>query len=162
MILDIKGLITGAAVRHNVMTVSINGEPEKSDFGMHIFSSLAQKNVCVDMISVGDIGGSSTFSFIASDKDLFAVLEAVSEASDEAQGVTVDINSSNCIVSFEGRALSMHSDAAEIIFGRFAAAGIRVKTITSSRNRISCLIDETDPNVCVEDILDKEFGIKYV
>ena len=159
MIQNIKEIITSVNAESGITLVTVYNLPNGPDSVAQIFSSLADKEVNVDMISLNPSSGvRQTVSFSAKDEDLANILSTIGFFKNTYEELRIDINTNNCKLTFVGDAMREKCGVAAFVFNALAESKITIKLITTSETKISCLIDEADYSEAC-DVLDRVFGI---
>lgn len=159
MVQDIRDIITDVSVTADVTLVTVYNLPNKTEIMAKLFECLADEGVNVDMISLTPSQGlTQTVSFSASDEALTATLTTVGKIKGSYPDVRMDVNTSNCKLTFEGEAMKTRCGVAASVFASLGANGIEVKLITTSETKISCLVDEAQM-ATVYDVLEKVYGL---
>jgi aspartate kinase len=133
--------VCGATLVKNEARVTILGVPDRPGASQTLFSSIAARNVSVDMI-VQNFGADNKadISFTVVKDDLRATLEAVEEAKNAlgAEAVTHDDNVSK--VSVVGLGMAEQTGVAQKMFRALANSGVNIQMITTSEIKISVLV----------------------
>ena len=133
--------VSGAAITKDEARITVQGVSDRPGSSLEIFSSIAARNISVDMI-VQNIGesGKADISFTVPRNELEPALEAVREAIGlvGAEGTTSDDSVSK--VSVVGLGMARQTGVAQKMFRALAAAGINIQMITTSEIKISVLI----------------------
>jgi aspartate kinase len=133
--------VSGAAITKDEARITVSGVPDKPGNSLEIFSSIATKNISVDMIvqNVAE-GGLAEISFTVPRNELKTCLQAVNEAAKlvGASGVTSDDNVSK--VSVVGMGMAKQTGVADRMFRALADAGINIQMITTGEIKISVLV----------------------
>ncbi len=134
--------VSGAALVKDEARVTLLGVPDRPGTSLAIFSKIASKNIAVDMIvqNVGT-GGAADLSFTVVRADLPATLAVVDEVAHQlgAEGVMHDDRVAK--VSVVGLGMATQTGVAERMFRGLADARINIYMITTSRVKISVLVD---------------------
>ena len=133
--------VCGAAKAKNEARVTVLGVPDRPGAALTVFSTVAAKNIAMDMI-VQNVGaqGHADISFTVLRDDLPATLTAVEEAARQlgAEGVSYDDNVSK--ISVVGLGMATQTGVAEKMFRSLAERGINILMITTSEIKISVLV----------------------
>jgi aspartate kinase len=134
--------VCGAALTKDEARVSVLGVPDKPGVSLQIFSSVAARNVTVDMI-VQNVSeqGHADLSFTVPRNELGITLAALQEAlaSLGAGRVTHDDNVSK--VSVVGLGMARQAGVAEKMFAALAAESVNIQMITTSEIKVSVLVE---------------------
>ena len=134
--------VGGAALAKDEARVTILGVPDQPGTSLTIFSSIAARNISVDMI-VQNVGadGIADLSFTVMRDELPATLQAAEAAVAElgAEGVTCGDDVAK--VSVVGLGMAKQTGVARRMFRALADAGVNIQMISTSEIKISALID---------------------
>jgi aspartate kinase len=154
--MELSRTVSGVTVDRDQATLTILKVPDTPGVAGEVFSSLASRQVGVDMIiqafhrdrSVNDI------SFTIRRSDLPSAREVLEDAAGRlgAEGVLADEDAAK--VSIIGAALMDQPDTAARMFAALGQAGINIKMISTSEIRISCIVSERDSDRAVRVIHD--------
>lgn len=150
-----KMLIRGVAKDTNVVRISVIGVPDVPGIAYKIFSSLAAKNIDVDIIlqSIGrDNTKDITFTVSLGNED--AAMEVCNEFKDTMGAIAVLCDENVAKVSIVGAGMQSHPGVAASMFGALADANINIRMISTSEIKISVLIDEDKADEAVSVIHD--------
>ena len=134
--------VCGAAVIKNEARVSVLGVPDKPGVSLQIFSSIAGKNVNVDMIvqNVGE-NGLADVSFTVPRNELSVTLESVLQAVEALGAGKVAHDENVAKVSVVGLGMAKQAGVAEKMFTALAAENANIQMITTSEIKISVLVE---------------------
>lgn len=133
--------VCGAALVRDEARINLEGVPDEPGISHRIFSSLADRNIVVDMI-VQNAGkdGRATIGFTVLRNELPAAVAVLHPlAMQLGAGVEYEDNVSK--VSVVGSGMRTATGVAERMFAALAEAGINMKMITTSDIKISVLVD---------------------
>jgi aspartate kinase len=134
--------VCGAAMAKNEARVTVLGVPDRPGAALAIFSSVAARQIAMDMIvqNVG-AGGIADISFTVQRDELPSTLKAVEETVRRlgAEGVSYDDDVSK--ISVVGLGMATQTGVAERMFRALAEKGINIGMITTSEIKISVLVD---------------------
>jgi aspartate kinase len=136
-------LITAVTHSVNEARITLTGVPDTPGAAAHIFESLAQANVNVDMIVQNEpvaAGGLAEISFTVPRDDLRASLAAIEPLSGEAFA-NMSTHEEIGKVSIIGAGMRSHPGVAAKVFGVLAREGVNIDMISTSPIKISCVID---------------------
>lgn len=137
-----KFVVSGVAVDENESQISILGVPDRPGVAASIFKQIAEAGISVDMI-IQDVGTDerNDISFTVDNTDFKAAKRLAEDLKEQlgAHGVVTEEGVAK--VSVVGVGMKSHSGVAAKLFGALAAAGIGIKSITTSEICVSCLID---------------------
>ena len=135
-----KPLVSGIAIDRNQARVTLRGVTDKPGIAASIFTSLANKNVNVDMI-IQNVGhdGTTNLGFTVPQNELEETKQAIEELQ-PAQMVEYD--SEIVKVSIVGVGMKSHSGVACKAFETMANEGINIEMISTSEIKVSIAIAE--------------------
>ncbi|MDA3078423.1 aspartate kinase [Campylobacter sp. JMF_06 NA1] len=135
-------VISGIALDRNQARITIRGVDDRPGVAAEIFSSLAQKEINVDMI-VQNIGidGATNLGFTIPQNEMEPALEIMRSVISNPKCV---IESDNEVVkvSIVGVGMKSHSGIASLAFRTLAAEGINIQMISTSEIKISMIVAE--------------------
>ncbi len=150
-----KMLIKGVAKDSNVARISVMGVPDVPGIAYKIFSSLAAKNIDVDII-LQSIGRENTkdIAFTVNSGNLEAAMEVCNVFKDTLGAMAVLCDDQVAKVSVVGAGMQSHPGVAATMFGALADANINIRMISTSEIKISVLIDKEKADTAVQVIHD--------
>ncbi|RMG06066.1 MAG: aspartate kinase [Nitrospirae bacterium] len=136
-------LVSGVAYDKNQAKVTILGVPDRPGIAGHLFKTIADASIVVDMIvqNISSDGKSTDISFTIPKTDL-AKAKPITESIVKdlgASGVSIDENIAK--VSIVGVGMKTHSGVAAKMFQTLADQGINIMMISTSEIKVSCVID---------------------
>lgn len=141
---DATSIVTGVAFVRNEALISLLGLPDQPGVMSHLFSSLSQARIPVDMV-VQNVArqGFANVSFTVAEDDLPAAIRVgeTAVAALGAQGMTHSTGLSK--VSVVGRGMQSHTGVAARMFQVLAEQQINIRVVTTSEIKISVLIDRS-------------------
>ena len=131
------------------------GIPDIPGVAYKIFSSLAAKNIDVDLI-LQSVGHHDTkdISFTVSRGNEDAALEVCEEFKSTLGVADVQYDENIAKVSVVGAGVQSHPGVAATMFGALADANINIQMIATSEIKISVLIDKQDVDKAVRTVHD--------
>ena len=150
-----KMLVRGVAKDTSITRISIIGVPDIPGIAYKIFSSLAAKNIDVDLI-LQSVGRHDTkdISFTVSRSNKEAALEVCSEFKETMGVLDVQCDENVAKVSVVGAGVQSHPGVAATMFGALADVNINIQMIATSEIKISVLIDKEDVDKAVRAVHD--------
>ncbi|MGL4513324.1 MAG: aspartate kinase [Lacipirellulaceae bacterium] len=152
--------VSGAALTKNEARITVAGVPDKPGTSFALLKRLAEANITVDMIVQNrGKGGRANISFTVIDTDLPKALKATGEAAEGigAEGVTHDKTVSK--VSVVGLGMATQSGVADRMFRALAEANINIQAITTSKIKVSCLVDRERAQEALR-VVHREFELE--
>jgi len=137
-------VVSGAALKKNLIRVTIKNVPDKPGVAAKIFGDIAAANIVVDDIiqNVMD-DNTANISFTVEHGDLHEIKPAVENLVKELGGKTLPIYQDGLAkVSAVGVGMKVHTGVAQRMFKALADAKINIQNITTSEIKISCIIDK--------------------
>jgi len=145
-------VVTGVAFVRDEVRVSLTDIPDEPGIMGSIFTRMAERKICLDMI-VQDVGtgGLARVSFTVPQSDLAETLTAASEAIDVIGSGKIQQGTNLSKVSIVGSGMRNHYGVASRMFSILADADINVGMITTSEIKTTVLVDrdQCEKAVCV-------------
>nr|NNM89488.1 aspartate kinase [Bacilli bacterium] len=137
-------VVTGVAQEKEVARLAIVGVPPSSKPLTNMFRTLAKQNVNVDVIVQSILREEEVdVSFTVSEADLDRALELL-EALKESLGYREIVHEKGlCKVSIVGAGMISNPGVAAQMFEALEAAGARVKMVSTSEIKVSCVIESS-------------------
>ncbi len=134
--------VCGAAVIKDEARVTVRGLPDRPGVAVGVFSSIAAKNISIDMI-VQNVGanGLADISFTVDRDELPATLKAIENAVKELGGEGYNFGDDVAKVSVVGLGMATQRGVAGTMFRSLAEKGINIQMITTSEIKISVLVN---------------------
>ena len=151
--MEINKPVTGVAADSSQVRVVVCEVPDTPGEAATLFSSLAEKNVSVDMIIQSyarKTSKTNDIAFTISKEDLPKALEVLEEVKRKLSAADVQIDENISKVSIIGAGMIDRPGIASTMFETLANAGINIKMISTSESKISCLINKEDANAAVK------------
>ena len=148
-------LISGVAGDDEIARVSIIGIQDTPGKAFDIFTTLAKKNINVDIIlqSIGR-DGTKDIAFTVADTALNDTKEVIEENMERWGAKTVDYNENMAKVSVVGAGMVANAGVAAKMFEAMYDANINIHMISTSEIKISVLIDKHHMNKAMNAIHD--------
>jgi aspartate kinase len=152
-------LVSGAALKRNLVRVTISNIPNRPGIEAVIFRDIAAANIIVDDIiqNVLDIEGGSVanISFTVEDGDLHDIRPVVDRLIKHIGGsANVRYQSDLAKVSVVGVGMRSHTGVAHRMFEALSEAQINIQNITTSEIKISCIGSRQDGNKALQVVHD--------
>ncbi len=139
-------VVSGAALKKNLIRVTIKGVPDRPGIAARIFGDIASANIVVDDIiqNVMD-DNTANISFTVEHGDL-ADIKSVVERIVKELGETAQATYQGDLakVSVVGVGMRVHTGVAQKMFKALADAKVNIQNITTSEIKISCIIGKDD------------------
>lgn len=141
-------VVTGVAFVRDEVRVSLTDIPDEPGIMGSIFTRMAERKICLDMI-VQDVGsgGLARVSFTVPQSDLAETLTAAGEAIDTIGAGVIQHGTNLSKVSIVGSGMRNNYGVASRMFSILAEANINVGMITTSEIKVTVLVDR---NQCEE------------
>ncbi|MDB5325922.1 MAG: lysC [Phycisphaerales bacterium] len=138
--------VSGAALKKELVRVTIKAVPDQPGVAAKIFSTIAQANVVVDDIIQNVLDdNTANISFTVEHGDLADIKPIVEKLTKELGGKTqANYQSDLSKVSAVGVGMRTHTGVAERMFRALADAAVNIQNITTSEIKISCIISKED------------------
>lgn len=152
-------IITGVSVDKNCLMASVKNLPFSQKNISQLFSSIASRNLLIDMISIpAQYHDHVTVSFTALKEDINEIQEVISNMKVTHPDIEITTNNSIVKLSVVGIGMISHSGVAANIFKLFADNDIHYYQVTTSEISISYTVSENDVAKAVE-VLTEEYGL---
>jgi aspartate kinase len=149
-------VVSGAALKKNLIRVTIKNVPDRPGVAAKIFGDIAAANIVVDDIiqNVMD-DNTANISFTVEHGDLHEIKPAVDRLVSELGGRTTPIYHDGLAkVSAVGVGMKTHTGVAQRMFKALADGKINIQNITTSEIKISCIINKEDANRALQIVHD--------
>jgi aspartate kinase len=154
-------VVTGVAYDKNEARVNVIGLHDKPGIVADLFSSLAEKNISVDMIIQNATTGASDcadVTFTLAKTDLKRAKPFIEETAKRLGATDIRYDESVVKVSIVGLGMRSHSGIAARMFRILAGEGINIQAISTSEIKVSCLVHEKYTELAVRALHDG-FGL---
>ena len=158
-------VVSGVTIDRNVVRLSVEGLPEKSQLISNIFGSISECGVNVDVIvhnqshvpKLVNRKGTMTVGFTVGEIDSGKAVKTVEKliTDENLLGARVSTESGLAKVSVVGLGMISHPGVASKVFAALAAKSIEIKMISTSEIKISCVISRAQADEaanCLHDI----------
>jgi aspartate kinase len=149
-------VVSGAALKKDLIRVGIKQVPDRPGIAAKIFGDIASANIVVDDIiqTVSD-DNTANVSFTVEHGDLADIKPVVDKLIKELGGKSAPIYQDNLAkVSVVGVGMRTHTGVAQRMFKALADARINIQNITTSEIKISCIIDKEDGTKALQVVHD--------
>jgi aspartate kinase len=149
-------VVSGAAIKKDLVRVTVKNVPDKPGIAAKIFSDIAAANIVVDDIiqNVMD-DNTANISFTVEHGDLQEIKPVVDRLVKELAGKTAPIYHDGLAkVSAVGVGMKTHTGVAQRMFKALADGKINIQNITTSEIKISCIISKEDANRALQIVHD--------
>lgn len=154
-----KSAVTNLYVSDEEAMITLNGIPHSARVIADVFNALADKNINIDMISqTAPVEGLINISFTIPEADLNDAINAMAVFNRKNNAFRIDIFGGITKLTIEGRGMERQSGIAARIFDLLAQKDIKIKLITTSETKISCVIDRDQEETAVE-LLRQAFNL---
>jgi aspartate kinase len=153
-------VVSGAALKQDLIRVTIKNVPDHPGVAAKIFGDIAAANIVVDDIiqNVTD-DNTANISFTVEHGDLHDIKPVVDRLVKELGGTTTPIYHQGLAkVSVVGVGMRVHTGVAQRMFKALADAKINIQNITTSEIKISCIIDKETAGRALQ-IIHDAFGL---
>ncbi len=153
-------VVRGIASDKNQAKITLLGVPDKPEIIVELFKIIADSNIVIDMITqTSSVDGLTDIGFTVTKADFKKAFELAKDFAKRynVKGVDGDINIGK--VSIIGIGMISHAGVASRMFSSLAKAGIKIKMISTSEIKVSCIIDEKDVEKAVK-ILHDDFNLE--
>ena len=137
--------VGGAAITLDEARITVASVPDLPGISYQVFSRIADCNVRVDMI-VQNVGeeGHADISFTVPHDELPQTLEAVQEATQALDTITISHDENVAKISAVGMGMARQTGVADRMFRALSDAGINIQMITTSEIKISVLVSRDE------------------
>ncbi|WP_227937717.1 aspartate kinase [Alkalihalobacillus deserti] len=152
-------VVSGVAYDRNVSKVEVLKMPNKIGIISKLFNYLAVEKINVDMIVLSE-HGTDTFNvaFSVSLEDADRTIKTLKQHEDELQFKDAFSEKGVAKVSIIGSGMSIHPGVAAKMFTVLSNDEIRIKMITTSEIKVSCIVPENNGVTAVQK-LHSAFGL---
>jgi aspartate kinase len=139
-------VVSGAALKKDLVAVTIKEVPDRPGVAAKIFSDIASANIVVDdIIQTVNDNGTAFISFTVEHGDVHDIKPVVDRLVKELGGKAQAIYRDDlCKVSVVGVGMRTHTGVAKRMFEALAESKINIENITTSEIKISCIIRKED------------------
>lgn len=152
-------VISGVTLDSDQAKITVPKVPDRPGIAASLFSSLAEKNIVVDMI-VQNVSreGFTDLTFTVPEADFKKAIGLSEKIAGELGAKKVVSDNGISKVSLVGVGMKTHSGVAARMFRALADTGINIMMISTSEIKISCVLEEKDAEVAVR-TLHEAFGL---
>lgn len=151
-----KPIVTGVTYRSDEARIMIEGMPSDINVMSRLFSTLATKNIFIDMISQENVSnGRVTVSITVPDENSLVALETIRGLIPELDANGVKIERDIAKVSVVGIGMRYHTGVAARVFEALARERIDVQMINTSEVKMSVLVPRKYSEVAVRALHDE-------
>jgi len=146
-------VVSGIALDKNQVRVGMYKVSDKPGIAAHIFTSLADADVNVDMIvQTVAVDGKADLDFTVPSTDLEKTKEVMNSFKGDVE--KIDYNEAICKVSIVGVGMKSHTGVASKDFKAMANDNINIRIISTSEIKISMIIEEKYAELAVRSLHD--------
>eukprot|EP01047_Picozoa_sp_COSAG01_P000146 COSAG01_NODE_2_length_63927_cov_1357.611941_31_plen_409_part_00 len=143
--MELNKPVTGIAVNKNEAIISIIGVENKPGIAGHIFTSLAEENINVDIIIQNvKYGNLNSISFSIHEDELPEAKKLAEKLVKTLNAKEVKIETDIAKISIVGVGMISKPGVAASMFNTLGKNKINIKNISTSEIKISCVIDRKD------------------
>src|SRR5688572_8128989 len=148
-------VVSGAALKKDLVRVTIKGVPDRPGIAAQIFGDIASANIMVDDIiqNVMD-DNTANISFTVEHGDLHDIKPAVERIIKDLGGATATFQGDLAKVSVVGVGMRTHTGVAQRMFKALADNKVNIQNISTSEIKISCIIDKDQANKALQVVHD--------
>ena len=149
-------VVSGAALKKDLIRVTIKNVPDKPGLAARIFGDVAAANIVVDDIiqTVSD-DNTANISFTVEHGDMQDIKPVVETLIKDLGGKTTATYATDLAkVSVVGVGMRSHTGVARKMFKALADAKINIENITTSEIKISCIIKKDQGNAALQIVHD--------
>jgi aspartate kinase len=146
-------VVSGIALDKNQVRVGMYKVSDKPGIAAHIFTSLADANINVDMIvQTVAVDGKADLDFTIPTSDLNKTKEVMKSFQEDVENI--DYNEAICKVSIVGVGMKSHTGVASKAFKAMANDNINIRIISTSEIKISMIIEDKYAELAVRSLHD--------
>jgi aspartate kinase len=150
--------VRGVAHDLNVARIQVTGMTAREDALTRLFGMLAEERINVDIIVQNEYGGRLDVSFSVDEPDAERTRKVLEEGRGTLGFDAVSVETGLAKVSVVGVGMMTRPGVAATMFRTLSDAGIRVKMVTTSEIKISCVV-ERDEAIRAANLLHAAFGL---
>jgi aspartokinase len=148
-------IISKLNINENVTLITLTNIPINNKNIAEIFTSLAEANINVDMISqTSPLKGKINISFTLEDDVLFNAIQTLKSYKKDIPNLRIDVNSNNTKLSLYDEDMNLKPGIAAKTMSILSQADIDIKMITTSEVDISYLIYASDQEKAIRVLND--------
>ena len=146
--------VTGIACDETQVRLAIINVPDKPGVASHVFGTLAEHNISVDMIiqSLSPDSSTNTMAFTIHNDNLSQCMAVLDAVVPNHPGSSVVIDDNIAKISIVGAGMIDRPGIASDMFTALSKAGINIKMISTSEIKVSCLVDKPQSKAAVQAI----------
>tara|TARA_B100000989_G_C19505264_1_gene456199 strand:- start:236 stop:1447 length:1212 start_codon:yes stop_codon:yes gene_type:complete len=147
-----KELVTGISSSDDDAKITLIGIPDTPGIAFKIFSSLAAKNLNIDMIvqNITDDGKLTSLTFTVNKSEVRIADKALRDA--KINFKTIHIDKEICKISVVGLGMKSHVGVAKKMFETLARNKINIQVISTSEIKISVLILKSKKRTALKEL----------
>jgi len=149
-------VVSGAALKKDIIRVTLTEVPDQPGVAARIFSAIAEANIVVDdIIQTVNLEKTAYIAFTVEHGDLHdikPVIEKLLKEIGKGAGATFDQGLAK--VSVVGVGMRTHTGVARKMFATLAENKINIQNITTSEIKISCIISKDDGHKALQVVHD--------
>ncbi len=147
-----KELVTGISSSDEDAKITLIGIPDKPGIAYKIFSSLAAKNLNIDMIvqNITDDGKLTSLTFTINKNEVNVAEKALKGSRINFNAMHID--KKICKISVVGLGMKSHIGVAKRMFETLAKNKINIQVISTSEIKISVLILKSKKNIALKEL----------
>ena len=147
-----KELVTGISSSDEDAKITLIGIPDKPGIAYKIFSSLAAKNLNIDMIvqNITDDGKLTSLTFTINKNEVNVAEKALKGSRINFNAMHID--KKICKISVVGLGMKSHIGVAKKMFETLAKNKINIQVISTSEIKISVLILKSKKNIALKEL----------
>lgn len=144
-------IISELTITENITLVTLENIPINDKVIANIFTSLANADLNIDMISqTSPLKGNISISFTLKDDDLFTAIQTLKIYKKDIPNLRIDVNSNNTKLSLYDDNMKFSCGVAAKTMTLLSEANIDIKMITTSEIDISYLIYASDQKIAIK------------
>ncbi len=148
-----KAQVRGVTCDDNIVRLTVPNVPDKPGIAYKLFSMLAAKNIHIDMIIQNlNHDAFNDISFTVPKDELENVNSIIEAFIKEVGASPLLIRKDVAKLSIVGTGITSDANIASGLFGTLYQLGINIEMISTSEIKISCIIDESQSKLAVNEI----------
>lgn len=153
-----KMLVSGLAMDKDISKITVVGVKDVPGTAFKLFSSIAKKNIVVDLIiqAMGDgKKGLKDISFTVSKKDVKETIEALTQNNGAFEYEDISYTNDFAKLSIVGAGIVSNPGVASAMFEALYDVGVNIEVISTSEIKISVLIAQEKAEIASRSVHEK-------
>lgn len=159
--MEIYRPVTGVAADLSQVRIVLCDVPDAPGHAAKLFGALSDGNISVDMIIQSyarKSNNTNDIAFTIDKADLEKAKPVLDKIKEDFHASAIFVDENIAKISIVGAGMIDRPGIAATMFSAIASVGINIKMISTSEIKISCLVEKTEANRCVQ-ILHEKFEL---